>query len=229
MTAAYELRNVSRTFQLGDREFNILRGINLHVNTGEYVALMGPSGSGKSTLMHILGCLDMPTSGDMSIMGHDILRFSDDQISDLRCRFLGFVFQAFHLLPAYDAVSNVSLAMAYSGVADREERSEELLRKLGLGHRLGHHPRTLSGGEKQRVAIARALANNPPILLADEPTGALDQSNGRALMDLFDELHRQGKTIILVTHDPNIAKRARRVVEIVDGEIRRDTPLKPKL
>jgi putative ABC transport system ATP-binding protein len=219
---AFELTNVTKSFSFGTDQISVLKNINLRIAMGEYVAIMGPSGSGKSTLMHLLGCLDTPSEGTVNVMGQSTSALSDDEISTLRCRALGFVFQAFHLLPAYNAISNVAMSMVYSGKENRFERSEELLRALGLEHRMEHSPRTLSGGEKQRVAVARALANDPPILLADEPTGALDQTNGHLIMDLFADLNAQGKTIVVVTHDIHVAKRARRVVEMVDGEIRRD-------
>ncbi len=219
---AFDLRGVTKSFKFGNQEISVLKNIDLRINLGEYVAIMGPSGSGKSTLMHLLGCLDTPSQGQLSVLDQNTSSLSDDDISSLRCRALGFVFQAFHLLSAYDAVSNVAMSMVYSGKERRWDRSRQLLETMGLGHRLHHSPRTLSGGEKQRVAVARALANDPPILLADEPTGALDQTNGRLIMELFDDLHTQGKTVVLVTHDLGVAKHADRIVEIVDGEIRRD-------
>lgn len=220
--AAFELKGITKNFKFGNQEITVLKPIDLRINLGEYVAIMGPSGSGKSTLMHLLGCLDTPSQGQLAVLDQITSSLSDDDISALRCRALGFVFQAFHLLSAYDAVSNVAMSMVYSGKQHRWDRSRELLESLGLGHRMYHSPRTLSGGEKQRVAVARALANDPPILLADEPTGALDQTNGRLILDLFDNLHAQGKTVVLVTHDNDVAKRAHRVIEIIDGEIRRD-------
>lgn len=223
-TRAYELQGVSKLVQVGEQNITILENINLTIDKGDYVAIVGPSGSGKSTLMNILGCLDHPTGGTLSVLGNQISEISDDDLSALRSRSMGFVFQAFHLLPAYSSIANVALGMIYSGLPHRWERAEELLNKFGLSHRMDHSPRTLSGGEKQRVAVARALANDPPILLADEPTGALDQTNGRILMDLLDDLNNQGKTIILVTHDVHVAKRSKRIVEIVDGSIRRDMP-----
>lgn len=221
---AFDLRGVSKRFAFGTQEIPVLNDIHFRIGLGEYVAIMGPSGSGKSTLMHLLGCLDAPSEGTLSVLDQITNKLSDDELSALRCRALGFVFQAFHLLGSYDAISNVAMSMVYSGKANRWERSRELLEAVGLNHRLYHSPRTLSGGEKQRVAVARALANDPPILLADEPTGALDQANGKILMDLFDDFHHQGRTIVTVTHDPHVAKRARRVIEIVDGKIRRDIP-----
>ncbi|MCG3205644.1 MAG: putative ABC transporter ATP-binding protein YknY [Elusimicrobia bacterium] len=225
-TLAFDLKNVVKRYRVGEGEMEILHALNLQIPVGQYVAIVGPSGSGKSTLMQLLGCLDVPSEGTIQVMGHDTSQLSDDDISALRSRSLGFVFQAFHLLQSYDARSNVGLAMVYSGRQDRSQRAEELLKKFGLGHRLHHRPKMMSGGEQQRVAIARALANNPPVILADEPTGALDQANGRAIMDVFETLHTQGKTIVLITHDPTLAERAERVIEMVDGSIGRDRVLR---
>ncbi len=221
---AFNLKDVRKSYQVGKDEIEILHGIDLQIPAGSYVAITGPSGSGKSTLMQLLGCLDVPTHGTVSVLGHDTSTMSDDDISGFRARALGFVFQGFHLLPSYDAVSNVALSMAYTNHSQPRDRATQLLGQLGLAHRLHHRPRMMSGGEQQRVAVARAIANDSPILLADEPTGALDQANGRALLALFDGFHRQGKTVILVTHDMSVAAHARRVVEIVDGMIRRDGP-----
>ena len=223
-TLAFDLQAVIKRYPVGDQQLEILHRLNLQVPLGQYVAIVGPSGSGKSTLMQLLGCLDHPSEGIVSVMGQDTSLLSDDEVSALRCRSLGFIFQAFHLLPAYDALSNVGLGMVYSRVPNPAARAEQLLSKFGLGHRLHHRPRMMSGGEQQRVAISRALANDPPILLADEPTGALDQSNGRSILDVFDALNSQGKTIVLITHDPAVAARAHRVIEMVDGSIRRDGP-----
>jgi len=218
----YELAQVSKEYSLGDRAVPVLKNIDLQIKKGEFVSIVGPSGSGKSTLMQLLGCLDIPSSGVLRIGEHDVLALSDDQLASLRCRTIGFVFQSFHLLPSYDAVSNVSLASTYRGLPQGRERALQLLKDLGLGHRLHHKPNTLSGGEKQRVAIARAMINNPEVLLADEPTGSLDQQNGQMILDLLEQFHRQGKTIILVTHDSHIAARAHRLIEIVDGQIQTD-------
>lgn len=220
--AAYQLKSIQKSYKAGDRFIPVLKDISLTIPAGQFAAIVGPSGSGKSTLMHLLGCLDLPTKGQMSIMGQSVHSLSDDQAAKLRCRHLGFIFQSFHLLPSYDAVSNVALSYVYSGKQGGEQKAKRLLQKLGMGHRLRSRPPTLSGGEKQRVAIARALANNPDILLADEPTGSLDQSNGRMILDLIHQFHKQGKTIILVTHDMAIAAHAERVIEIVDGRIHSD-------
>jgi putative ABC transport system ATP-binding protein len=220
--AAFELKNVGKEFKFGDQNLSVLRQINLHIGLGEYVAIMGPSGSGKSTLMHILGCLDSPTSGDLSVCGQNTKGLSDDDLSSLRCRALGFVFQAFHLLPSYNAISNVTMSLAYSGHPSGTDHAVELLKKLGLGHRLNHHPRTLSGGEKQRVAIARALSMQPSILLTDEPTGNLPTKQSNEIIDLFEELNNKGNTILIITHNDDIAKRAKRIITLVDGKIVKD-------
>ena len=198
-----------------------LRDVSLHVDAGEYVAIMGPSGSGKSTLMNIIGCLDRPTSGSYILSGQDVLRCDDRDMADLRLNNLGFVFQNFQLLPRQSALENVALPLIYAGVKKRErvERAENALRMVGLGDRLYFKPTQLSGGQKQRVAIARAMVNRPKILLADEPTGALDSRSSRQLMELFERLNRQGVTIVMITHAPEIAAYAKRVVDIFDGMI----------
>jgi ABC-type lipoprotein export system ATPase subunit len=219
---AFDLAGITKTHALDNNPVHVLKGINLQITAGQYVAIIGPSGSGKSTLMQLLGLLDLPTRGVLSVFGQNTGLLSDDQLSAFRRRAIGFIFQAFHLLPSYDALANVALAMAYSGRNDRWARATSLLQNLGLKHRLHHKPRALSGGEQQRVAIARSVANDPKIILADEPTGALDQENGRAVLELLDAFHGRGKTIVLVTHDPHVAVRAGRIVEIVDGKILSD-------
>lgn len=222
MSADFQLRGVAKNYPVADGFASILRGIDLDVERGEYVALMGPSGSGKSTLLNLLGCLDLPSAGELRLQGADVAALSDDELSALRNRCLGFVFQRFQLLPSYDALANVALGLAYGGHADRWERARALLDRLGLGHRLHHRPAMLSGGEQQRVAIARAISNDPQIILADEPTGALDRANGQAVLEILERFHHEGRTIIVVTHDGDVAARAERVVELVDGEIRQD-------
>lgn len=224
MTVAFELAGVGKSHRAGDTQIPILTDINLRIDAGEFVSIVGPSGSGKSTLMTLLGCLDAPTSGRVSVLGTETSQMSDDDLAALRARTLGFVFQSFNLLPAYDALSNVALAMAYTERHDRTERATALLRRLGLQHRLHAYPSTLSGGEKQRVAIARAISNDPAIILADEPTGALDQVNGSAVLELLTQLNKEGKTVILVTHDAGVAARASRVISVVDGRIQNDLP-----
>nr|WP_305790360.1 ABC transporter ATP-binding protein [Calderihabitans maritimus] len=198
-----------------------LKGVSLEVAKGEFVAIMGPSGSGKSTLMHIIGCLDRPTSGSYLLEGQDIAKLDDNQLAYIRSRKIGFVFQNFQLLSRATAVENVELPMIYLGLSPRQrkDRAKELLHSVGLGHRLYHYPHQLSGGEKQRVAIARALVNDPALILADEPTGNLDTRSGNEVLEIFQKLHQQGTTIVLVTHDREVASRAERTVLIRDGEI----------
>jgi putative ABC transport system ATP-binding protein len=220
-----ELQGVVKTYSLGKTAVRALDGIDLKIDTGEYVALMGPSGSGKSTLMHILGCLDTPDAGNYHFDGEDTARLNDLQLARLRNRAFGFVFQSFNLLPRLSALANVELPMLYAGFPRRERirRAAELLNLVGLGDRLHHRPNELSGGEMQRVAIARALANEPRVILADEPTGNLDSRTGAEIMALFDRLAAEGRTIIIVTHDPGIAEHARRVVRLRDGKIVSDS------
>ena len=221
------LREIRKTYTLGEVEVHALQGVSLDIDHGEFVALMGPSGSGKTTLMNTLGCLDHPTSGSYRLDGEEVMEMSGDQRARLRNRKIGFVFQSFNLLARTTAAENVELPMLYSAglrAAQRRQRVKSLLEKVGLESRADHQPSQLSGGQQQRVAIARALANEPPILLADEPTGNLDSHTSREVMDLFRQLNREdGITIIVVTHDPEIARHARRVVVLRDGNILRDT------
>ena len=219
-----EFEGVRKTYRVGDQEIHALDGIDLRVEEGEFLAIIGPSGSGKSTLMHLLGCLDTPTEGRMAVCGTDLSRASADELARMRNREVGFVFQSFNLLPRLDVVSNIELPLIYSGVPARErrERAIEAARRVGLGDRLANRPTQLSGGQCQRVAIARALVNNPRIVFGDEPTGNLDSVTGRNILEIFKELHASGKTIILVTHDPVIASQARRVIELCDGRIARE-------
>jgi putative ABC transport system ATP-binding protein len=219
-----EFEGVRKTYRVGDQEINALDGIDLCVEEGEFLAIIGPSGSGKSTLMHLLGCLDTPTEGRMAVCGKDLSRASADELARMRNREVGFVFQSFNLMPRLDVVSNIELPLIYSGVPARErrERAIEAARHVGLGDRLANRPTQLSGGQCQRVAIARALVNKPRIVFGDEPTGNLDSATGRNILKLFKELHASGKTIILVTHDPVIASQARRVIELRDGRIARE-------
>jgi putative ABC transport system ATP-binding protein len=220
------LENVTKVYRTEGEEVHALRGISLVVQPNEYVAIMGPSGSGKSTLMHILGCLDTPTSGRYLLNGRDVSQLDDDELAYIRNRQIGFVFQTFNLLPRATALKNVELPLIYAGVpaAERRERARRALEAVGLGDRLHHRPNELSGGQRQRVAIARALVVNPALILADEPTGNLDSASGAEIMRLFTQLWQLGNTIILVTHEDYIARYARRIIRIRDGRIESDIP-----
>ena len=216
------IENVTKIYQMGETEVRALDGVGLNIEKGEMTAIMGPSGSGKSTLLAILGCLDVPTSGAYSLDGVNVENMTDDQLAGVRSQKIGFVFQQFNLLARTTALDNVTLPLIYSGVTGRErrKRAEEALDKVGLADRMHHRPNELSGGQQQRVAIARALANNPAILLADEPTGALDSKTGTEIIKLFQDLHRDfGQTVIYVTHDPFIARHTNRVVRMADGQV----------
>lgn len=215
------MKNITKSYYLGEEEQIILKGINLTVNRGEFVSILGPSGSGKSTMMNIIGCLDKATSGQYMLSGRDIKDLDENQLAEIRSKEIGFIFQSFQLLPRLTALQNVELPMIYSGVSPvkRKEIAKKMLERVGLSDRLNHYPNQLSGGQQQRVAIARALSTNPTILLADEPTGALDQRTGHQVMELFKELHAEGRTIIMITHDEKIAKQATRIVRILDGNI----------
>ena len=221
-----KLEHINKDYISGRLVVPALKDINLNVDEGEYVAIMGPSGSGKSTLMNIIGCLDRPTSGTYELNGQTVLGRSDKEMAELRLNKLGFVFQSFELLPKETALANVELPLVYAKVKKKERaaRAQQALRMVGLGDRMSFYPSQLSGGQKQRVAIARAMVNRPKILLADEPTGALDSRSSRQLMRLFDELNSQGVTIIMITHAPEIARYARRIVDIFDGEISERKP-----
>jgi putative ABC transport system ATP-binding protein len=215
------LEHIDKVYGEGEAEVHALRDVCLTVNQGDYLAVMGTSGSGKSTAMNILGCLDRPTRGRYWLNGVEVDGLDDDALADIRNSHLGFVFQQFHLLPQFTALENVMLPMIYAGVpsAERRERAEEVLRRVGLGHRLENRPNQLSGGQQQRVAIARAIINHPSLLLADEPTGALDSQTTTEVLNLFDELNREGITILLVTHEDEVGARAQRVVHFRDGQI----------
>ena len=217
-----QTEDLQKTYALGEAQVQALRGVSLEIDAGEYVAIMGPSGSGKSTLMHILGCLDSPTTGRYLLAGREVSRLRGPALAHVRNREIGFVFQNFNLLPRVDLVGNVALPLVYQGGirrGDRRRRAGDLLARLGLGQRLEHRPSELSGGERQRASIARALINDPRILLADEPTGNLDSKTGSEIMDILDGLSREGKTVLLVTHDENVAAHAHRVVRIEDGRV----------
>ncbi len=214
-----DIRNLYKNYLNGEMEVPVLHDITFSVDEGEFISIMGPSGSGKSTLMNIIGCLDRPTSGTYLFNGEDVSAMSDDELSDLRNRGVGFVFQQFNLLPRETAVQNVSLPLIYAGTApaEREQRARAALDRVGLSDRADFLPTQLSGGQKQRVAVARAIVNNPSILLADEPTGALDSKSGEQLMELFCELNRQGKTIVMITHERGVARYAQRILMMNDG------------
>jgi putative ABC transport system ATP-binding protein len=214
-----EVKDLKKIYRMGTVEVHALRGVTLEVEEGEYLAIMGPSGSGKSTLMHIIGCLDTPTEGIYLLEGMKVHELSEPELAEVRKSKIGFVFQNFNLLPRLTAIENVSLPMVYRGVPakERRRRAMELLELVGLGERANHRPTELSGGEAQRVAIARALSNNPRILLADEPTGNLDTKTGEEILSIFEELNRMGRTVIVVTHDPEVARRAKRIVRLRDG------------
>ncbi|SPT59993.1 ABC transporter ATP-binding protein [Actinomadura madurae] len=223
--AALEAVDVTRTYRMEGVDVTALHGVSLRIDEGEFVAILGPSGSGKSTLMHLLGCLDRPTTGTLRISGRDVSRLSDGELAELRNARVGFVFQSFHLLARTSALDNVALPLVYRGVprSERRRRATAALATVGLDHRLGHRPGQLSGGEQQRVAIARALVGDPGVVLADEPTGNLDTRTGHDVMDLLDRLNSErGVAVVLVTHEPDIAERARRQVHIRDGRIERD-------
>jgi len=222
--ALIEVADLTKQYMMGSEEVWALDGVTLTVEEGEYVAVMGPSGSGKSTLMNMLGCLDTPTGGTYHLRGEDVSTFSDDELAEIRNREIGFVFQTFNLLPRVDCLRNAELPLIYAGMprAERRERAAEALRSVGLGDRLDHRPNELSGGQRQRVATARALVNRPSLLLADEPTGNLDSETGGEIMQLLEQLHRQGNTILLVTHEEEIAHHARRIIHLRDGRLERD-------
>ena len=220
-----ELKNIYKNYIQGTMEVPVLKDINLCVEEGEYVAIMGPSGSGKSTLMNMLGCLDVPTSGEYWLHGQDVSALTDDELSDIRNREIGFIFQGFNLIPNLTAVENVELPLIYRGVSRsvRQELSREALKKVGLEHRMDHKPSEMSGGQQQRVAIARAIAQAPPVILADEPTGNLDSNSTKEIMDILKGLHNEGRTVILITHDNDIAAQAKRVIKIKDGKVESDS------
>ena len=219
-----EVEALTKTYGSGDNEQTVLRGVDLKIKEGEFVAILGPSGSGKSTLMNILGCLDGYTSGRYRFGDKDVTGLSETELSLFRNKQIGFIFQQFNLLPRLSAYSNVELPLIYqrSSKADRQARTKQMLTRVGLGDKLDAFPNQLSGGQQQRVAIARALVTNPSLLLADEPTGALDQANGRQIMELFHDLHAEGKTIIMITHDIDIAREATRIVHVRDGKIEKE-------
>ena len=221
-----ELDDVRKTYRTGTVEVEALRGISLTIDDGEFVAIMGPSGSGKSTLMHILGCLDVPTAGSYRLAGEDVADMDEEELAEARNQRIGFVFQQFNLLPSLTAQRNVELPLSYAGLGReaRRRRATEALERVGLGDRRDHRPGELSGGQQQRVAVARALATDPALVLADEPTGNLDSVATEDVLGLFDELHEQGRTVVLITHEAEVAARARRVIHVRDGLVASDEP-----
>ena len=225
MSALVEIKDVCKVYNPGENEVRALDHVSLTINEQEFVAIIGHSGSGKSTLMNMLGCLDVPTSGEYWLHGQDVSALSDDELSDIRNREIGFIFQGFNLIPNLTALENVELPLIYRGVSKsvREELSVEALKKVGLEHRMDHKPSEMSGGQQQRVAIARAIAQAPPVILADEPTGNLDSNSTKEIMDILKGLHKEGRTVILITHDNEIAAQAKRVIKIRDGKIESDS------
>jgi putative ABC transport system ATP-binding protein len=221
-----DIRDITKVYEMGEEKVHALSGVTLGVERGEYVGIMGPSGSGKSTLMNLIGCLDTPTSGSYVLNGREVARMTDDELAAVRNQEIGFVFQTFNLLPRTNALQQVELPLVYSGLSrkDRRERAVRALEAVGLADRMGHQPNELSGGQRQRVAIARALINSPSILLADEPTGNLDSQTGAEIMALFDQLNARSNTIVLVTHEEDIAAHTRRIVRLLDGKVRDDKP-----
>lgn len=222
--ALIETRDLWKTYMMGGEEIHALQGVSMEIERGEYVAIMGPSGSGKSTFMNLVGCLDTPSKGSYLLNGHEVRTMDDDELARIRNEEIGFIFQAFNLLPRATALHNVELPLVYAGVSGsvRRDRALEALERVELGDRVTHRPNQLSGGQRQRVAVARALVNNPSILLADEPTGNLDSKTGLEIMALFERLHGTGNTIVLITHEPDVAKYAHRVIHLRDGLVERD-------
>ena len=219
--ALIDLRDIYKIYQMGSTQINALDGLDCKIEKGEYVALMGPSGSGKSTLMNIIGCLDTPSKGVYSLNDNNVSDMTDDELASIRNIEIGFVFQSFNLVPRTSAIENVSLPLIYAGVSKKErlERAQKVLEKVGLGDRADHKPNELSGGQRQRVAIARALINNPSIVLADEPTGNLDSKSSLEIMNLFGKIHQEGNTVVMVTHEEDIAKYAKRTIRMIDGKL----------
>ncbi|CAG0998650.1 MAG: ABC transporter ATP-binding protein [Bacteroidetes bacterium] len=224
MNSVIEIKNLVKNFRLGNQTIHVLKSLSLNINKNEFVALMGPSGSGKSTLMNIIGCLDTPTSGQYILNSKEVSKLSDNELAEIRNKEIGFIFQTFNLLPRSSALENVALPLVYAGISkkEREEKAAFVLEQVGLSDRMEHKPNELSGGQRQRVAVARALVNNPSIILADEPTGNLDTKTSYEIMALFDTIHKSGNTIVLVTHEEDIALHAHRVIRLRDGMVEKD-------
>jgi putative ABC transport system ATP-binding protein len=226
MSRVIEIQDIVKNYQVGSVIVRALRSLSVSIDKNEYVAIMGPSGSGKSTLMNLIGCLDTPTSGSYSLNGTDVSKMEDNMLAEIRNKEIGFIFQTFNLLPRYTALENVTLPLIYAGFprAEREQMAIETMEQVGLGDRMTHKPNELSGGQRQRVAIARALVNKPSIILADEPTGNLDSKTSIDIMGLLDDIHRNGNTVIVVTHEEDIAKHAARIIKLIDGMVATDMP-----
>lgn len=224
MSSLIEIRDICKVYNPGENEVRALDHVSLNIEKGEFVAIIGQSGSGKSTLMNMLGCLDVPTSGTYILNGSDVSDMTDDELSDIRNQEIGFIFQGFNLIAGLDAMENVELPLIYRGVGKKERHrlAVTALTKVGLGHRMDHRPAEMSGGQQQRVAIARAIAQAPPVILADEPTGNLDTASSKEIIEILKELHKEGRTVIIITHDNEIAEQARRVIRIRDGKIEKD-------
>lgn len=225
MSLIIDTRHLAKDYVMGEMVVHALRDANIQIEAGEFVAIMGPSGSGKSTFMNLIGCLDRPTSGQFFLNGQDVSSLNDDQLADIRNKYIGFVFQTFNLLPRTSAIKNVELPLMYAGAKNRTERAKQALETVGLGQRGHHKPNELSGGQQQRVAIARAIVNNPVMILGDEPTGNLDSRTAEEIMALFQDLNRQGKTVVIVTHEEDIANHCKRIIRFKDGRLLRDEPV----